>query len=37
MDLRDKPEVIAKFKFCLAISHGKVDLGRSRELSRKMN
>ena len=36
-DLKDKHELIAKFKICLAISHGKVDLGRSRELSRNMN
>ena len=36
-DLKDKHEQIAKFKICLAISHGKVDLGRSRELSRNMN
>ena len=36
-DLKDKHELKAKFKICLAISHGKVDLGRSRELSRDMN
>ena len=36
-DLKDKHELIAKFKICLAISHGKVDLGRSGELSRNMN
>ena len=36
-DLKDKHELIAKFKNCLAISHGKVDLGRSGELSRDMN
>ena len=29
-DLKDKYELIGKFKICLAISHGKVDLGRSR-------
>ena len=36
-DLKVKHELIAKFQFGLAISHGKVDLGRSRELSRNMN
>ena len=36
-DLKDKHELIAKFKIFLAISHGKVDLGRSTELSRDMN
>ena len=36
-DLKDKHELIAKFKICLAISHGKVDLGRSRKHSRNMN
>ena len=37
--LQDKHELIGKFwnKFCLGISHGKVDLGRSTELSRNMN
>ena len=36
-DLKNKHELIAKFKICLAISHGKVHLDRSRELSRNMN